>query len=248
MIGTKNKSAKIIASSVTGQLHLTQGQPCQDCFKYTKGQNLVAVISDGAGSAKYGKIGAKTICSTICDILKNADFNKVEEKIIYALKTARQKLMLHRLNKTKDDFGLPIFAATVVGVVYNQNQGIFFHIGDGAAISLHEDRDFTASRPENGNFSCETFFFTQQAWRENLRFTKINNASSILLMSDGLTSFAFKPDLTDVEHKFIDPINNYLLSETSVTKATKALYNTLNTPRAQKLNPDDKTLVWIQIQ
>ncbi len=247
MTGTKNKTTKIIASTVTGQLHLSQGQPCQDYFEYTKGKNLVAVVSDGAGSAKYGKIGAKTVCSTICDILKNANFNKVEEKVIYALKTARQKLIMHRLNKTKNDLCLPLFAATVVGVVYNHNQGIFFHIGDGAGISLHKDNTFTASRPENGSFSCETFFFTQQAWRENLRFTKINNATNILLMSDGLTSFAFSPDFTNIEHKFINPINDYLLSETNVSKATKALCNTLNTPRAQKLNPDDKTLVWIQV-
>ena len=148
-------------------------------------------------------------------------------------------------NKTKNENGLSCFAATIVGVVYNKGKGIFFHIGDGAALSLSEDAGFVASRPENGCFSCETFFFTQQEWRENLRFTKIQNSKSILLMSDGLTSFAFRPDFNEIEHKFIYPINDYLFNEKSLLKAKKALINTLNTPRAQKLNSDDKTLVWI---
>lgn len=244
----KNKpNIKIIAASVAGQLHANKKQPCQDYYQYAIARNLVAVVSDGAGSAKYGKIGAKTLCSTLCDLLKNADFSNIEEHIVHAVKTVRQKLSLHRFNKSKNDLGLAPFAATLVGVVYKKNQGVFFHIGDGAALSLHKGSDFTASRPENGAFSCETFFFTQQAWRENLRFTKIADAQSILLMSDGLTSFAFQPDFLDIEHKFITPINDFLSAEPCKTKAAKALANTLNTPRAQKLNPDDKTLVWIKV-
>ena len=145
----KNKvqSPKIVAASVVGQLHVNQNQPCQDYYQYTQGRNLVAVVSDGAGSAKYGKIGAKTLCSTLCDLLKNADFSHIEEEIIRAVKIVRQKLAMHRLNKSKDDFGLSHFAATLVGVVYKKNQGLFFHIGDGAAMALHHDSQFTASRP-----------------------------------------------------------------------------------------------------
>ena len=113
------------------------------------------------------------------------------------------------------------------------------------ALSLYDDFDFVASRPENGCFSCETFFFTQEDWLENLRFTRFQKVKNILLMSDGLTSFAFKPDFNEIEQKFVLPINDYLSNEKSLVKAKKALINTLNTPRAQKLNSDDKTLVWI---
>ncbi len=239
------EKAKIVAASVAGLLHANNNMVCQDCYQYTFGKNLVAVVSDGAGSAKYGKIGAKNVCEVLCDLLKNADFSKIENEIIKAIRVVRDKLLLHKFNKTKNEKGLNCFAATIVGVVYNKGNGVFFHIGDGAALSLFDDLNFVASRPENGSFSCETFFFTQEEWKENLRFTKIQNAKNILLMSDGLTSFAFRPDFSEIEQKFVLPINDYLANEKSVVKAKKALINTLNTPRAQKLNSDDKTLVWI---
>ena len=66
-------------------------------------------------------------------------------------------------------------------------------------------------------------------------------------MSDGLTSFAFQPDFLDIEQNFIRPIDKFLHEEKSMIKARKALSNTLNMPRAQKLNSDDKTLVWIGV-
>ena len=127
---------------------------------------------------------------------------------------------------------------------------MFFHIGDGAAIALTGDNydNFIASKPENGNFSCETFFFTQQAWSENLRFTRYRDAKTIFLMTDGLTNFSFSNDYQNIEKGFIEPINNFLSEEKTRQKAVRALTNTLNTPRAQKLNTDDKTLVWAKVK
>ncbi len=243
-----SKSAyKIIAAKVVGAAHRSCGLPCQDHYQYACGKNLVAVLSDGAGSAKYGKIGARVLCSTICNILKNVSFDHIESEIKSAIAAARQQLVIHRFNSTKNENGLDDFAATLVGVVYHQGKGIFFHIGDGAALSLHPNNEFRLSRPENGNFSCETFFFTQSYWKANLRFTRLSQPEIMFLMSDGVTSFAFQPDFQNIETKFITPINDFLLSEPNRLKATRALSNTLNTPRAQKINPDDKTLVWIKV-
>ena len=68
-----------------------------------------------------------------------------------------------------------------------------------------------------------------------------------MLMSDGLTNFSFAPDFSRIEPNFLLPINNFLDGEKLKTKAVRALSNTLNTMRAQKLNPDDKTFLWAKL-
>ena len=67
-------------------------------------------------------------------------------------------------------------------------------------------------------------------------------------MSDGVTSFSFNHDFRDIEQGFITPIDTFLNNCTNKNKAIKALANTLNAPKAQKINTDDKTLVWIKVK
>ena len=67
-------------------------------------------------------------------------------------------------------------------------------------------------------------------------------------MTDGLTNFSFTPDFQNIESGFIVPIDKFLSEAPCKTKALKALTNTLNAPKAQKINSDDKTLVWIKVR
>lgn len=251
-IGMKktDRKIKVRSACITGPIHAGRGQPCQDyCRHTTKGQNFIAVVSDGAGSSKYGRIGAKIVCDTLVDLLPNAPFRDIRTSIINAIEVAREKLNFHRLNSTANVKGLTAFAATVVGVVYHKNQGIFFHVGDGAGLAFvgGDFSKYVASKPENGVFSCETYFYTMDDWCESLRFTHFENAHTIMLMSDGLTNFSFSPDFSAIEKNFIIPIDNFLSKEKLKTKAVRALTNTLNTPQAKKLNPDDKTFLWAKL-
>lgn len=245
--GMKTNRIKVAAATIPGPMHLNKNLPCQDyCRHHSTGKNFVAVVSDGAGSAKHGRIGARIVCDTLIDLLKNIKFAIAEDQIKKAIGVARDKLMRHRLNKSKDAKGMMDFAATVVGVIYYKNSGLFFHIGDGAALALAEDDydNFVASPPENGSFSCETFFYTQENWLQNLRFTTFGKADAIFLMSDGLTNFSFSADYRNIEKNFILPIHNFLKEERNKTKAERALANTLNNAQARRLNSDDKTLLW----
>lgn len=251
-IGMKNKkkNIKVVATSIIGPLHETKKMPCQDYCRYSdKGKNFVAIVSDGAGSAKYGKIGARIICETMIDLLENIPFKNIKERIVEAIEIARGKLLRHRLNKTKNEEGITDFAATIVGYVSDKKQGLFFHIGDGAALAIdtENNNEFIVSRPHNGLFACETFFYTMDDWKDFLRFTSFEKPDTVFLMSDGLTNFAFSNDFSKLEKGFIFPINDFLMNEPCKNKAIRALNNTFNTPKAKKLNSDDKTLLWVKM-
>lgn len=236
-----------VAVTLTGPLHLQKGMKCQDCFAYKQnGNRFVAVVSDGAGTAKFGKIGAKTACETLCDILSAKNLEPSRKNVIFALETAREKLLQHRFNRTKSSEDLINFAATVVGVVYENNKGMFFHIGDGAGIAFFDEsmQKFVISKPENGKFLCETYFYTMDDWNDSLRFTDFSNATQICLMTDGVTNFALKNCAKNIESKFIIPVLSFLNNEKSHKKSMRALINTLSTSQAKKISSDDKTFLW----
>lgn len=84
-------------------------------------------------------------------------------------------------------------------------------------------------------------------WQESLRFTTFKEAHTVMLMSDGLTNFSFAPDFSRIEPNFLLPINDFLNREKQQVRAVRALTNTLNTTRAKRLNPDDKTFLWARL-
>lgn len=243
-------SIKVLSACVTGPLHKIRKMPCQDyCRHSTRGDNFVAVLSDGAGSAKYGRIGARILCDTLVDLLPNVPFRDIRTSIINSVEIAREKLLFHRLNSRNNSRGLMAFAATLVGVVCHKGQGIFFHIGDGAALAFTGSgfNEYVASKPENGVFSCETYFYTMDDWRDCIRFTGFEKAHTIMMMSDGVTGFSFSSDFSSIEPRFLMPIDRFLTKESGKRRASRALYNTLSTPQAQKINPDDKTFLWAKL-
>lgn len=244
------KNIRVVSANIKGLRNLQNNVSCQDhCHHSIGGKNFVAIVSDGAGSAKYGKIGARIACETIVDLLKNVSFGNIKKEVYRAVEIAREKIFYHRLNKRNEDISK--FAATIVGLVYHKKYGgIFFHIGDGAGICFVDNKydNFVISKPENGDFSCETYFYTMNNWKSSLRITSFEKKhNTFILMSDGLTNFSFSNDFTKIEENFLFPINEFLSQELVKSKAMRALTKTLSNPKAAIINPDDKTFLWAKV-
>ncbi|MBR6355548.1 MAG: protein phosphatase 2C domain-containing protein, partial [Alphaproteobacteria bacterium] len=122
---TPQTHIRTLSACLRGALHKANNMPCQDyaCSKVLKNK-LVGVVSDGAGSAPYGQIGAKVICKTLCDLLVRSSHRTIRRDVVKAIETARQKLIFHRYNKSKSEHDLINFSATVVGFFCHNGKGI----------------------------------------------------------------------------------------------------------------------------
>lgn len=75
------RSIRVIATKITGGC-IWPRKAVSGFYQYAcSGNKLVAVVSDGAGSAKYGKIGAKVVCETLVNVLINTPLKDAEEAV-----------------------------------------------------------------------------------------------------------------------------------------------------------------------
>ena len=257
----------VVAATSTGASHLKNGEDGQDAFAYAIGEGaVIAVVSDGAGSAPRSLDGSRTVCDAIVSHgldhlskIDGAQIEKVEtwkECIQQAIEAARSTVEQHanELSELEPDGEvgeqivdpLKLYHATIVGCVATKSGGVFFHLGDGlgAAVSDGGLDNCAMTRPENGEYANETYFFTGDDWQDHLRLEAFDQWDWVVLMSDGVMPFAVQSGQTGLEQRFIGPVVDYI-SKTRTNAGAEALYNTLSTDQAQAVSSDDKTLLWI---
>lgn len=244
---------RVYAASAIGKSHIDGSVPCQDAFAYKVIDDvLIAIVCDGAGSATVSHLGsdfaANTLVSALADCyvtnesIHSLDAETFKQKIQILIGSFREKLEAQAITENRT---LADYAATLVGVVTNANQGYFFHIGDGLAIAQHSQNPSTAfmSLPENGEYANETYFITGAEWAAHLRVTAISKPIDLLaLMSDGAAPFVMNKGNSDFHRPFIDPVAHYLKS-VSELDGSSALTATLADVRTYQITSDDKALL-----
>ena len=245
---------KIVGASVTGFSHQAQALPCQDFHAASEfeGGWLAGAVSDGAGSASRSAQGAKVLCEGILSQI-GSRLNQfggggeayIDETVVRLWVEEDVELARSRLDITGGGT-LAEFHATLVGVVAGPSGGVFFHIGDGAGCATIADTLSSSimSLPENGEYTNETYFFTQADWKDHLRLTSFGPEFNLIaLMSDGVTPFALAPGEVGPHAPFFDPVSKFLVSH-SREEGELALIATLEKDLIRRITGDDKTLVW----
>ncbi|CAN5418357.1 PP2C family serine/threonine-protein phosphatase [soil metagenome] len=250
------------AASVQGFDHKTASIPCQDAHavKLADGDCLVAIVSDGAGSACRADYGATRLCEDLGTALVAArgahggtglgapgvgeiDLDVLRQWVEQGIDALRVRLTAEAQETAGS---LSDFHATLVGAIADRSGGAFFHIGDGAAVAA-SSRDlgqFTVSAAANGEYSNETFFFTMEEWRSHLRLTRFGPEYDLLaLMSDGVTPFALAKGGAAPFRPFFEPVSRFLADSDAET-GHAALVELLERDALRAISGDDKSLVW----
>lgn len=249
---------RFAATSVVGPRHAEAGEPCQDSHIVTVTDSgaLIAVVSDGAGSAPYGAEGASAICAHVAARLRPvfegpAVTARPRALLASACRAVRDGVGDARgeLTLLADARGADLsdFHATLVGVALLPGRGgISFHIGDGAALAVASDWRWLLSPPANGEYADTTYFYTEADWRRRLRFRLIEPGfETVFVMTDGVTDLALSRRGRESEPHlpFFEPIARFL-STASREDGEAALHATLDSPAVRERTNDDKTLVW----
>jgi hypothetical protein len=173
-----------------GTSHVRAGTRCQDQAECValgpSASTLLAIVSDGAGSASFGGQGAALVCRSIITHAR-AHFRQsatlpTEADAWTWLDDARDRIAVAANRRSIERRE---FAATLVAVITGDDGGLILHVGDGAAVVKIGDAWLSPSWPEAGEYASTTFFVTEDP-APRLRVTRIEPAQRVAVFSDGL--------------------------------------------------------------
>lgn len=243
-------------ASVMGQSHQTSQIPCQDKFSCKvsgDGRWLSVAVSDGAGSALNAEAGAEITSTIFCEELlglsiqleSRAPGEWINDFVVECVLKVRNQLR----NKAKSD-DIKSFHCTLVAALVGPEGGFSIHIGDGSIFGgqfkndskggeVELNSNFVISKPENGEYTNETFFITEGNWIKHLRVTPLPRLDWVVACTDGGAALILEKEI-EVKPKFLVPFFQELISH----KFTKNNYITevLSDPKANALTTDDKTI------
>jgi Protein phosphatase 2C len=244
-----------IGACSTGASHIRAGTTCQDsatCIELTVGDqhSLLAIVSDGAGSAEYSAIGSRLVveCFARCVIAHLRADQPIE--------TITKELVLEWLDDVRDHIFRSAqqrsitprdMAATLVGAIVSLNRAIVCHVGDGACVLRKKgERDWkVASWPSHGEYASSTYFITDDP-QPTLQFNLLDGEfNEVAIFSDGIERLALDFVNGNAFAPFFEPMFAPLvaLGPGRDRRLSLALRKYLDSSRVIERTDDDKSLI-----
>lgn len=259
------------ASSI-GKSHIDSNLPNQDSIYLQKTEKgMVAVVCDGAGSAKFSQAGAAFFSQSIGKMLLSLGVNhsvsigvshrgiafdlvKVKQQIVEQLSQIRLDLQ----SQLPAESSLRDYHTTFTGLLIHANhQALLVQIGDSPLITSqfvvrHPHIDYFTNLQVYGDDSKneyvnETHFITQDNWQSFLRVEPIDlsQVDCLALMSDGCADLVFEG--ASVTPKIYRPFFGNLLFNLTQSQSSQQgsaiIEQALGNPATYRLTGDDKSLV-----
>lgn len=245
-------------ASVIGTSHIKSGSPCQDAsdcriITASSGESvLVAVVSDGAGSADHSQIGSQLACALFIDEITTL----VEAKGIVEDVTpefCKQWLIRfqHEIENRAEAEGVAprAYACTLLAAVVGATSSAFCQIGDGAIINQPLDSPGEYCWifwPEKGEYENQTYFATDPIASDHLQHTFFpHRINEVALFSDGLERLALHMESQTAHAPFFRPMFMplYKAPDGYSQELSLALSQFLSSKRVQDQTDDDASLV-----
>ena len=261
-------SWQVYGASSIGKSHIDSNLPNQDSIYLQKTEKgMVAVVCDGAGSAKFSQAGAAFFSQSIGKMLLSLGVNhsvsisgiafdlvKVKQQIVEQLSQIRLDLQ----SQLPAESSLRDYHTTFTGLLIHANhQALLVQIGDSPLITSqfvvrHPHIDYFTNLQVYGDDSKneyvnETHFITQDNWQSFLRVEPIDlsQVDCLALMSDGCADLVFEG--ASVTPKIYRPFFGNLLFNLTQSQSSQQgsaiIEQALGNPATYRLTGDDKSLV-----
>src|SRR5262245_11369877 len=254
----KNSASwKYTLASVTGTSHLVGNIPCQDasdCAVISSAdgsQVLVAVVSDGAGSAVKADVGSYLTCSSFIE--KSKKFfvdgqnllNLTEDFVLDWLRAVRKNIFADAERTSIDPSD---YACTFVAAVVGADEAAFLHLGDGAIVASRRndlDNFHCISLPQQGEYVNTTHFITDDDALEKVALYYEAGIDEVAIFSDGIQHLVLEYETQMAHVPFFNSVFSWLRStqETGPDSLSNSLVTFLNSSKVNERTDDDKTLI-----
>jgi hypothetical protein len=220
-----------------GTSHLETQSPCQDrcaCSVVSSadgGQVLVAVVSDGAGSAPRSEEGAALVCERLATaageaVRASSDLDALSDELVRSW-----------FLDVRD------YAATALLAIASDHQALCAQLGDGGIVVRRaQDEPFElAVWPGGGEYANETFFVTDDGAPERIELRRYDRVVDVVAFSDGLQNLALEWSSRSAFGPFFGPLVATVRARADANVRAELLAY-LNSEAINRRTDDDKSL------
>jgi hypothetical protein len=244
-----------VSASATGTSHLRVNRGCDDSgaclFVHGKNESaLVAVCSDGAGSAQRSSVGSRIVVRAFCRSVRSyLQSGGTIGGLSHEIAGDWLDDMRGRIENVSKSSGLipRDFAATLVGCVVNDGEAKVLHVGDGAAVYriMNSDDWAVASWPSHGEYASTTYFVTDDPEPAFKLSTIEGSVSELAVFTDGIEHLVLNFSTNRAFPPFFNQMFSGFKSEGigKNRKLSRHLGSYLNGPSICDRTDDDKTLL-----
>jgi len=248
-------------ASVVGSSHGRSDTPCQDAsaceiFERDGASFVIAVVSDGAGSARHAQAGARLACRTVTEGARAfleaghelEDFSQEHAlALLEHFQVVVQRAARH-IDATPRDF-----ACTLLFAMLGPSSAVFGQIGDGAIVISPGAGKGASSFdwvfwPMRGEYANQTSFATQSDAAQNFAFELWPQpVQELALLSDGLQGLVLDQRAKTAHARFFAPMFAAVRrAPPGLSPAfSAALEKFLRSDTVQRRTDDDTTLILV---